>query len=602
MAIRGSSLAGAIIPVSGPAGIPGQKGADGKDGLTQDISGLLAKNGDASATSVTLADGSTPKTAAALDATRSSQRLSLALLSGLGALSTITAKDIIIPAGTWPVQQNLTVPGGFRLILERGALLNLAAGVTLAINCEFEAPCARVFSGPGVVQGIADVRPEWWGASGDGVTDDAVPVQAAVDCSTSVTFSSSAKMSAIRLRRGARYGSTRQITLAPTSIRGLRLVGSDPVFGARLVALPGFDTSGGSALLRVLGQTDSGQSPLALELSGFALENQSGSACQFGLSIGGTSAVGGGNIQPLVPNAVHDIGVYGFPGGVRLAQARRFHFTRVDVWNDQVANSIAWLVTMDRPGGTGDCFTGDFVWSNCQSVPHATTGTCLKVYCDQAGGQLKGLRLNDVTWASSLYGLFVQAKNGAAVGDIFINPGLQNDGPLINSIYVNADGTNASASPAIPSLVENIKIFGMYIRGVQGGSGPVIIKLEGTNGGFVNCADITYCFISDISPTTSGIIIGAGCRNVNFDFNTLQGFHNGNASPINIFSPYCSVRGNRLHKSPYDLSTVQSQYMISFTTGLSWLAIHDNISGGLTTAGIVQSFDTPPNSNIRNNI
>lgn len=46
MAIRGSSLAGVVIPVGGPPGVPGQKGADG---VTQDISGKLDRTGDASA-------------------------------------------------------------------------------------------------------------------------------------------------------------------------------------------------------------------------------------------------------------------------------------------------------------------------------------------------------------------------------------------------------------------------------------------------------------------------------------------------------------------------------------------------------------------------
>ena len=61
MAIRGSSLAGAsLVPVGGPAGLPGQNGKDGapgKDGVTQDISGKLDKTGNGSELTVTLLGG-----------------------------------------------------------------------------------------------------------------------------------------------------------------------------------------------------------------------------------------------------------------------------------------------------------------------------------------------------------------------------------------------------------------------------------------------------------------------------------------------------------------------------------------------------------------
>jgi len=57
MAIRNSSFAGAaILPIGGPAGQPGSPGKDGtpgRDGVTQDISGLLPKTGDASSARVT---------------------------------------------------------------------------------------------------------------------------------------------------------------------------------------------------------------------------------------------------------------------------------------------------------------------------------------------------------------------------------------------------------------------------------------------------------------------------------------------------------------------------------------------------------------------
>ena len=38
MAIRRSSLAAAaVVPIGGPAGLPGRDGTNGKDGITQDV-------------------------------------------------------------------------------------------------------------------------------------------------------------------------------------------------------------------------------------------------------------------------------------------------------------------------------------------------------------------------------------------------------------------------------------------------------------------------------------------------------------------------------------------------------------------------------------
>ncbi|MGU3475626.1 hypothetical protein [Methylobacterium sp. D48H] len=91
MAIRGSSLAGAIIPVGGPAGLPGK---DGKDGVTPDVSGLLPRTGDGTGLSVTV--GGT------------AQALPVAI--GARVLSTLVAASIVIgpaPAAFLTVQAAL---------------------------------------------------------------------------------------------------------------------------------------------------------------------------------------------------------------------------------------------------------------------------------------------------------------------------------------------------------------------------------------------------------------------------------------------------------------------------------------------------------------
>jgi hypothetical protein len=92
------------------------------------------------------------------------------------AITTIgSAKTVLsIPAGNWPIAANLTVPANLTLKLTHGAVLTIATGQTLTINGSLEAGRYQIFSGTGTgkVSGLKTVYPEWFGAVGDGSTDD----------------------------------------------------------------------------------------------------------------------------------------------------------------------------------------------------------------------------------------------------------------------------------------------------------------------------------------------------------------------------------------------------------------------------------------------
>ena len=93
-----------------------------------------------------------------------------------------------IPAGTWGIGENLTIPANITLKPERGATLSSANGVTLTINGGFEAGVYQVFSCTGtgkVVFGagaIQEAYPEWWvGTLAGTATDATAACQAALN-------------------------------------------------------------------------------------------------------------------------------------------------------------------------------------------------------------------------------------------------------------------------------------------------------------------------------------------------------------------------------------------------------------------------------------
>ncbi|MBU4356627.1 MAG: right-handed parallel beta-helix repeat-containing protein [Proteobacteria bacterium] len=107
------------------------------------------------------------------------------------AITTIgSAKTVLsIPAGSWPIAANLTVPANLTLKLAHGAVLTIATGKTLTINGPLEAGRYQIFSWNGtgtVAYGnlVPEVYPEWYGAIPDNSTDSVIYLQKALDTHT----------------------------------------------------------------------------------------------------------------------------------------------------------------------------------------------------------------------------------------------------------------------------------------------------------------------------------------------------------------------------------------------------------------------------------
>lgn len=85
---------------------------------------------------------------------------------------------------------NCTVPKDRSVRMLKGGAFVISAGKTLTFKGTFEAGSIQVFAGSSSVNfstgSVKEVLPQWWGAKGDGTTDDTASIQAAVNSISNV--------------------------------------------------------------------------------------------------------------------------------------------------------------------------------------------------------------------------------------------------------------------------------------------------------------------------------------------------------------------------------------------------------------------------------
>jgi len=113
-------------------------------------------------------------------------------LNALAATIGAAVGTIYLPAGSYAIKTNCTIPANITLELAAGASFAIDAGKTLTVNGPTAFPFAQIFFGAG---GAAfgrshgsTVPPQWWGAVADGVHDDTAAFQAAFSAKNGMMY------------------------------------------------------------------------------------------------------------------------------------------------------------------------------------------------------------------------------------------------------------------------------------------------------------------------------------------------------------------------------------------------------------------------------
>lgn len=134
------------------------------------------------------------------------------VVSNIGAAdATVVISDVVA------IAENIVVPSNICLCFEPPGKLDIERGYTVTIASMYVSGLYQIFDGAGAVSltTIKEAYPEWWGATGDGVSDDTAAIKLAI---TSLSSGGTVFFSLGTYLIKSKIG-----------IQGIRIVGADPL-------------------------------------------------------------------------------------------------------------------------------------------------------------------------------------------------------------------------------------------------------------------------------------------------------------------------------------------------------------------------------------
>lgn len=495
-----------------------------------------------------------------------------------------TYDEIVIPKNNYNLNSSISIPRNKTLRFEAGTCLNISSGVVLTIQGEFKAPCSRIFYGEGIVSGIRQVYPEWWGAEGGSPYNQWAYFQAAHDC---VKGSVGSKGGVPTIFGGSglfMLGNT--FTLQPTEDCPIQFRGAGHgSTGTRFAPLPSFPSA---VVFYVSGSNNPTNQLVDLHLCDFSVvHNGAGNGSVVtGLRIG--TPINGYKIDGWHRGKVKNIMINNFTIGLEIVHTRQIRFERVSCWNNLVTNG-ATACYIYQAGG----FSGDLTFVDCQFVANTAAGCAdVRIVSNNTisngsnGNMIAGIKFITCDFYQASQKLIIYANAGSWIRDIWLNS-CQFDGDSAQDIYIQANG--------IQSLIDNLNFNDCYCAGGNISSQPQV-SISNTGGakvGSVKFKGGSYQLAQGKTFSVAGVA-GLSIAEVSVSDNNNQ---QGAAIQLtNCLRPV--VKGNSLHR----VTENYCSYFIQVDSDNSFPSVEGNIGAGIVSIKCVNDLTGNISKVVINNI
>jgi hypothetical protein len=495
------------------------------------------------------------------------------------------ADEIFFPAGTYKISTDITIPYANVIVLAGGASFTVDSTKTLTIQSEFISPeNGQLFYGLGSVVGISRVFPEWFGATGDGTTDDQPAFQKCITCLQGSFNSVGNKAVVIIGARTYAFNNTWYIYQSaniPIWVEGAgTLIG-----GSRLTRTSSFQ----GTLVSIEGSSDPVQKIVDFGFQGVALianTLNTGTGLAFN-SIDQNVLIG------LQESLIENVHISGFKFGIIVSKTRLINFNRVSVWNDGIlATTLAdanWCAQIKDTALTEapNFFSGDMTWTSCQFVQNAasTFGFNVLLEATQSGNSMAGIRFLNCIFYNARTQFDIGTRTGTSLGDIWITA-CQFDNCPGFGINIATNGT---------SNITDLHITDNYFTAV----GANCVKMVAANANTINSVIITDNWSAGV---TNAAVDMEKCAGVNVSNNIWTGVSWAIGSVINVSSSNSiNIIGNNCGQGGPALAGGFTNLVNLSGTG-NYYVVQGNNSAGLATGAVVANTTGAANTSITGNI